>query len=185
MPASKKIKMPQGRKNNKKIMAEELNKNNSIISELFQTFFAKHWPVWIGGIILGLLNVFLFMIKSPWGGSGGYNNWGENVYQAIGFLGLENVAPTNTSLYGMLNIIIILGAFAGALLSKEFALRIPPVGELIKGFIGGGLMAIGCTMGIGCTIGGTERGNGGIFQIIAVCPLACHISGIPGYGLSV
>lgn len=154
-------------------MAEESNENKGIISELFQTFFAKHWPVWVGGLLLGSLNVFLFMIKSPWGGSGGYNNWGENIYQAVGFLGLENVTATKTSLYGMLNILIILGAFAGALLSKEFALRIPPIGELAKGFIGGGLMAIGATMGIGCTIGGFFSGipalsGGAIFLTIGL-----------------
>ena len=132
--------------------------NTSAFSQLFRTFFSKHWPVWVGGILLGLLNVFLFMIKSPWGGSGGYNNWGENIYQALGIFGIENVTATSASLYGMLNILIILGAFVGALLAKEFALRIPPVGELIKGFIGGGLMAIGARLGIGCTIGGFFSG---------------------------
>jgi uncharacterized membrane protein YedE/YeeE len=136
----------------------ESKKNISVLNELFQTFFSKHWPVWVGGILLGTLNVFLFLVKSPWGGSGGYNNFGENIYKSLGMLGLENITPTSASLYGMLNILIILGAFAGALLSKEFALRIPPVGELIKGFIGGGLMAIGATMGIGCTIGGFFSG---------------------------
>ncbi len=136
----------------------EQESNTSALSQLYQTFFSKHWPVWVGGILLGLLNVFLFMIKSPWGGSGGYNNWGENIYQALGLFGIENVTPTSASLYGMLNILIILGAFVGALLAKEFALRIPPVGELIKGFIGGGLMAIGAKLGIGCTIGGFFSG---------------------------
>ncbi|MBV5343892.1 YeeE/YedE family protein, partial [bacterium] len=37
--------------------------------------------------------------------------------------------------------------------TKEFALRIPPKGEMIKGFLGGSLMAIGATVGIGCSIG--------------------------------
>jgi uncharacterized membrane protein YedE/YeeE len=32
-------------------------------------------------------------------------------------------------------------------------LRIPPKGEMIKGFLGGSLMAIGATVGIGCSIG--------------------------------
>lgn len=154
-------------------MAEESNDNKSIMGELFQTFFSKHWPVWVGGILLGSLNVFLFMIHSPWGGSGGYNNWGENLYHIIGIFNLENVTPTALSLYGMLNILIIFGAFTGALLSKEFALRIPPIGELIKGFIGGGLMAIGATMGIGCTIGGFFSGipslsGGAIFLTIGL-----------------
>ncbi|MFC2101337.1 YeeE/YedE thiosulfate transporter family protein, partial [Bacteroidota bacterium] len=129
------------------------NKKASVLGELHQVFFSKHWPVWVGGVILGLLNILLFTIKSPWGASGGINNWGENVYKSIGVLGLDGATPTSTSLYGMLCLLLVVGSFTGALLSKEFAFRIPPVGELIKGFIGGGLMAIGATIGLGCTIG--------------------------------
>jgi len=66
---------------------------------------------------------------------------------------LENAKPVSASFYGMLCIFLVIGSFIGALLSKEFALRIPPKGELIKGFIGGSLMALGATFGIGCTIG--------------------------------
>ena len=134
-------------------MAMSENKKPGILGELHQIFFSKHWPVWVGGITLGLLNILLFTIKSPWGASGGINNWGENVYKAIGALGLENATPLNANLYGMLCLLTVIGAGTGALLSKEFAFRIPPFGELIKGFVGGGLMAIGATIGLGCTIG--------------------------------
>jgi hypothetical protein len=133
-------------------MAEQ-NKEPGILQELFNVFFKKHWPVWVGGITLGLLNILLFAVKSPWGASGGINNWGENIFKIFGISAFENATPTNASLYGMLCLLIILGSFAGALFSKEFALRIPPKGELIKGFIGGALMAIGATLGLGCTIG--------------------------------
>lgn len=133
-------------------MAEQ-NKKPGILRELFNTFFAKHWPVWVGGITLGLLNILLFAVKSPWGASGGINNWGENVFKLLGVSAFENASPTGTNLYAMLCLILIVGSFVGALLSKEFALRIPPKGEIVKGFIGGGLMAIGATLGLGCTIG--------------------------------
>ena len=131
----------------------ESNKETGVLGQLFKTFFAKHWPVWVGGIVLGTLNILLFAIKSPWGASGGINNWGENVYMLIGIFGLENAQPLSASFYGMLCLFLVIGSFIGALLSKEFALRIPPKGELIKGFIGGSLMALGATFGIGCTIG--------------------------------
>ena len=124
-----------------------------MFTQLFRTFFGKHWPVWVGGIVLGTLNVLLFAIKSPWGASGGINNWGENFYSVTGFVSVENVTAVNMSTYGMLCLLIVIGSFIGAMFSKEFAFRIPPIGELIKGFIGGGLMAIGATVGIGCTIG--------------------------------
>ena len=131
----------------------ESSKEPNVLTELFRTFFAKHWPVWVGGIVLGTLNVLLFAIKSPWGASGGINNWGANLLNGLGIVSIEHVAPINANLYGMLCVLIVLGSFVAALFSKEFALRIPPIGELIKGFIGGGLMGIGATVGIGCTIG--------------------------------
>lgn len=133
-------------------MADQ-SKKTGILQELFNVFFAKHWPVWVGGITLGLLNILLFAVKSPWGASGGINNWGENVFKLIGIKAFENASPTGTNLYAMLCLILVLGSFVGALLSKEFALRIPPKGELFKGFLGGALMAIGATLGLGCTIG--------------------------------
>ncbi len=136
----------------------EKTKEPGVLGNLFKTFFAKHWPVWVGAIVLGTLNILLFAIKSPWGASGGINNWGENVYKLTGIFGLENATSTSTSFYGMLCVFLVIGSFIGALLSKEFALRIPPKGELIKGFIGGGLMAIGATFGIGCSIGSFYSG---------------------------
>lgn len=131
----------------------ESKKDPSILSELFQTFFGKHWPVWVGGVVLGTLNVILFGIKSPWGASGGFNNWGENLFSSLGIMHIPDVNPVHLNLYAMLCIMLVVGSFIGALFSKEFALRIPPKGEMIKGFIGGALMAIGATIGIGCTIG--------------------------------
>ncbi len=133
-------------------MADQ-QKEPGILRELFNTFFAKHWPVWVGGVTLGLLNILLFTVKSPWGASGGINNWGENIFKLFGISAFENATPTSASLYGVLCLVLVLGSFAGALFSKEFALRIPPKGELLKGFIGGALMAIGATLGLGCTIG--------------------------------
>ena len=129
------------------------NKKPGILKELFQIFFAKHWPVWVGGITVGILNILIFAVKSPWGASGGINNWGENVYKLVGIFNLENATSLDASFYGMLCLILVIGSFIAALFSREFAIRIPPIGEIIKGFIGGGLMAIGATIGLGCTIG--------------------------------
>lgn len=133
-------------------MADQV-KEPGALKQLFNTFFTKHWPVWVGGITLGLLNILLFAVESPWGASGGINNWGENVFKLFGMSTFENATPTTASLYGVLCLLIIVGSFVGALFSKEFALRIPPKGELVKGFVGGALMALGATLGLGCTIG--------------------------------
>jgi uncharacterized membrane protein YedE/YeeE len=131
----------------------EKPKEKGIFSQLFATFFAKHWPVWVGAVILGVLNILLFTIHSPWGASGGINNWGENLFKAFGFSAFEGSTPIGSSIFAMLCVMLVLGSMAGALFSKEWALRVPPKGEMVKGFIGGGLMAIGATIGLGCTIG--------------------------------
>ena len=130
-----------------------MSKEKNSLSELFRMVFGKHWPVWVGGILLGLLNILLFAIKSPWGASGGITNLGDNLFSLFGMFSDKVVTPVSQNNYGMLVVLIVLGSFAGALFSKEFALRVPPKGEMIKGLLGGALMAVGATVGIGCSIG--------------------------------
>ncbi|RLD81448.1 MAG: hypothetical protein DRJ10_06170, partial [Bacteroidetes bacterium] len=77
-------------------MSEE-KKESGVLAQLFQMFFAKHWPVWVGGLTLGILNILLFAIKSPWGASGGINNWGANFYKILGISNFEGAASINTS----------------------------------------------------------------------------------------
>ena len=54
----------------------------------------------------------------------------------------------------LLNFGIIGGAFASALLAKQFQVRMAPTRELIKGLMGGTLMGIGSALSFGCNIGG-------------------------------
>ena len=98
-------------------------------------------------------NILLFAIKSPWGASGGLTNLGDNLFSLFGMFSEKVVTPVSQNNYGMLVVLIVLGSFAGALFSKEFALRVPPRGEMIKGLLGGAMMAVGATVGIGCSIG--------------------------------
>jgi uncharacterized membrane protein YedE/YeeE len=128
-----------------------------IFRELYDTFFAHSWKMWIGSIVLAMLSICLFIISSPWGSSGGILNWGQNLFSSIG-LSLKNSAPSGVTpilenKYAILSIVALMGAFGAALLGKEFAIRVAPVGELFKGLSGGLLMGVGCVIGMGCTIG--------------------------------
>ncbi|MCK4653613.1 MAG: YeeE/YedE family protein [Candidatus Cloacimonetes bacterium] len=129
-----------------------------VLRELFDTLFGKSWPMWVGGILLAVLNILLFVIKYPWGGSGGYINVGQNLFQSMGATNIGTQTPINLHTVALLNIFIILGAFISSLFSKEFSIKVAPIGELVKGLIGGALMGIGATVGIGCTIGGFFSG---------------------------
>ncbi|MEA1987248.1 MAG: YeeE/YedE thiosulfate transporter family protein [Candidatus Marinimicrobia bacterium] len=129
-----------------------------VLRELFDSLFKKSWPMWVGGILLAFLNVLLFVIKYPWGASGGYVNIGQNLFQALGSANISAGLPINLHTVAILNIFIIIGAFVSALFSKEFSIKVAPIGELIKGMLGGALMGIGATVGIGCTTGGFFSG---------------------------
>jgi len=137
-------------------MSDETKKEEpGIFRELYDTFFAKSWHMWVGSIILAMLSICLFLIASPWGSSGGILNWGQNLFSGLG-LPLENtgaIAVILESKYAVLSLLVIFGALASALLGKEFAIRVAPGGELFKGLLGGLLMGIGCIIGFGCTIG--------------------------------
>lgn len=135
------------------------NDSKSVLHELHDTLFGKTWPMWIGGLVLAALAAVLFVIYYPWGANGGYVNLGQNVYRALGLSELGNTGvPVSEHGVALLNLMILMGAFVGALMSREFAIRIPPVGELFKGLIGGALMGIGANVGIGCTTGGFLSG---------------------------
>lgn len=128
-----------------------------IFDELYATMFGKSWAMWVGCIILSVLSIGLYLIMSPWGSSGGLLSWGQNLFDIVG-VGLSNSAPNGiTSLldnrYGMLSVTMLIGAMGAALMAKEFAIRVPPKGEMAKGLLGGILMGIGAIIGMGCTIG--------------------------------
>ncbi|NOR45343.1 MAG: YeeE/YedE family protein [Candidatus Delongbacteria bacterium] len=132
--------------------------NKGILRGLYDSIFAKSWPMWFGGVLLAILNLLLFVIKYPWGGSGGYLNIGQNLFGSLGFESLQASTAINMHTVAILNIMIVLGAFVSSLFSKEFSIKIAPFGELVKGFIGGALMGIGAIVGVGCTTGGFFTG---------------------------
>lgn len=129
-----------------------------VVRELFDSLFGKTWPMWVGGILLAFFNVLLFVIKYPWGASGGYVNIGQNFFQMLGAENIGTGTAISMHTVALLNIFIIVGAFVSSLLSREFGIRVAPIGELVKGLIGGALMGIGATVGVGCTTGGFFTG---------------------------
>lgn len=132
-----------------------------IFDELYDLFFAKSWEMWVGCIILSVLSISLFIIQSPWGSSGGLNNIGQNFYNIFGMEFPEstsNLKGITEYRYAMLSVTMFLGALGSALMGKQFAIRVPPHGELAKGLIGGIFMGIGAILAGGCTVGGFFTG---------------------------
>jgi uncharacterized membrane protein YedE/YeeE len=105
-------------------------------------------------LMVGALNVFLFAFDRPWSASDGLRNWGDWLFQSLGVIRRADLAPLLLYSGSILNLGLLLGAFAASLLSKQFAVRIAPPAELVKGAVGGLLMGCGAILSFGCNIGG-------------------------------
>ena len=124
------------------------------LSAQYAAVFGRPWPVWGAAILIATVNVFLFAFDRPWTASDGLRNWGDWVLTGLGLAHRPDlVAPWFYS-GSLLNLGVLFGGLTAALLSREFAIRVPPRGELVKGAGGGLLMGIGAMLAFGCNIGG-------------------------------
>jgi len=125
----------------------------SILKNTYETLFRNQWPALTGGMLLGLFSILVVAWDRPWGIVGGIRNWADWLFYG---LGLFPVRPENPLLFSssVLDIGLLLGAFASALIAQEFAFRRPPLLEIYKGFFGGALMGVGAAFARGCNIGG-------------------------------
>jgi uncharacterized membrane protein YedE/YeeE len=124
----------------------------------YEKVFVDEWPAYTSGILLGFLVVLIFAWGRTWGVQGGLSNWGDWFNDFIGLtkpLGINS--PPQSPLRNSTSLMVIglfLGSFGVALISKQFAWRVPPPLEMVKGVLGGTLMGIGATLSMGCNVGG-------------------------------
>ena len=104
-------------------------------------------------VIIGLMINGLF-----WGVFGGVKFWGDWFNNLIGLGPLLGVPQELDSFLmhrmSLMNIMLVLGSFCAALLSRQFLPRRPPKLEYIWAAMGGCLMGIGAALAGGCTTGG-------------------------------
>lgn len=120
----------------------------------YETLFGCPWPVMASALMVGALSVFLFAFDRPWTASDGARNWGDWLFVSLGIVKRPDLISPLLYSGSLLNLGVLAGAFASALLSREFAIRVAPPGELFKGALGGLLMGIGAVFAFGCNIGG-------------------------------
>ncbi|MBW2099799.1 MAG: YeeE/YedE family protein [Deltaproteobacteria bacterium] len=97
---------------------------NKKLKENYRSLFNQQWSPLTGGILLGLLSILILAWSRPWGIVGGIRNWADWLFYLIGVFPEK---PNNPFFYSssIMDIGLIMGAFASALAAKEFALRIP------------------------------------------------------------
>lgn len=135
-----------------------MSASGSLASGAYDRVFVRPWSPYAGAlsvmaIVIALLGQDLF-----WGVVGGLRLWGDHLNQALGLgalLGLE--APLSSPLQhrlSLMDIALVLGAAAAALLARQFRLRRAPPLEYLTGAVGGTLMGVGAALAGGCTVGG-------------------------------
>jgi len=127
---------------------------SSSFAPLYGAVFARPWLVWGSAVLIATLNVFLFAFDRPWTASDGLRNWGDWALTGVGLVRRPDLLPPWLYSGSLLNIGVIVGGTIAALLSREFAIRVPARAELAKGGAGGILMGVGAVLAFGCNIGG-------------------------------
>ncbi|MDA1062583.1 MAG: YeeE/YedE family protein [Chloroflexi bacterium] len=130
--------------------------------------FRREWSPLVGGVVLSMLNILLFIQYRPLGVVGEISRWSNDLGAGVGVpvgvqKGLEGLAGCAAALAEgaswftdgfMLNIGIVVGAFVAAVLAREFRLRVPRQPQRYIQSLGGGvIMGYGAGLGLGCTLG--------------------------------
>ena len=124
----------------------------------YETIFVEDWSPYLGAILLVLVIIGLMVNGLFWGVFGGVKFWGDWFNNLIGLGPLLGVPQELDSFLmhrmSLMNIMLVLGSFCAALLSRQFLPRRPPKLEYIWAALGGCLLGIGAALAGGCTTGG-------------------------------
>src|SRR5205814_9803506 len=124
------------------------------LAQQYAALFGRPWAVWGSAVLVATVNVFLFAFDRPWTASDGMRNWGDWALTGLGIVRRPDLLAPWLYSGSLLNAGVLLGGLVAALLASEFAVRVPPRGELVKGAFGGLLMGVGAVLAFGCNIGG-------------------------------
>ena len=133
------------------------NRESSVLAGIlargYSRIFFENWPMWLGGVLIGIMSVVTFAWARPWGVAGGLRNWGDWFFSVVGLYNHKPLSPV-LSTNSILTFGLLWGAFGASLLSKQFSIRMAPLLELAKGCVGGIFMGVGAAMAGGCNVGG-------------------------------
>jgi len=121
---------------------------------VYGDIFVKAWPAWFAGFGVGAISTLMFVYARPWTVDAGVRLWGSWLLAILGVRLTGELASPLLDSTSILNMGLLGGAFVGALLSKEFAIRIPRREGAMRGLGGGLLMGVGAAVTPGCNIGG-------------------------------
>lgn len=149
-------------------MSEESGVFASKAKDLYKKLCKSEWNAMTTGMIVAFLSVLIFAWARPWGAVGAIRNWGQWIiyglgqWETIGLWSSDAPASALVNSGSIIGIGFIGGAFISACLGADFAIRIPPVLEMLKGAVAGILMGIGSALAGGCNVGGMYNAIGNL-----------------------
>lgn len=136
------------------------------LSLYYKSIFIDGWSIGLGGAVLGGLAVIMFIVKKPFGVTGGIfeltntalveTGIGPQVLKGLDDLGgcVGSGGETLLTAGIAMTFGTVVGSVIGSTASGEFKLRIPPTPiRYLQGIGGGIFMGYGSGLAIGCTIG--------------------------------
>ncbi len=124
----------------------------------YERLFVKEWSPFVGAILLVLAIISLMVSGLVWAVFGGIKFWGDWINNLIGLgpiLGIpKELDGFLAHRLSLMNVVLVLGAFSAALLSRQFSINRPPRLEYVWAAIGGSMMGVGAALAGGCTTGG-------------------------------
>ena len=124
----------------------------------YEKIFVEEWSPYVGAMLLVFVVIGLMASGMVWGVFGGVKHWGDWFNNLIGLgplLGVPHELEGFTMHHmSLMNIMLLLGAFSAALLSRQFSPNRPPKLEYIWAAMGGSMLGIGAALAGGCTTGG-------------------------------
>jgi uncharacterized membrane protein YedE/YeeE len=137
------------------------------LTALWRRVFVDGWSPIVGGAILGVTGLLMYLAAQPFGVTGELNRWGQNAAEAVaigpGVLkGLDAIGGCAaragaggvfTSTFAI-TVGLVAGALVAALFAGEFKLRFPRQRRRYgQALVGGVAMGYSSGLAIGCTIG--------------------------------
>jgi uncharacterized membrane protein YedE/YeeE len=153
-----------------KFILKSQKKNRRDVMKPIAAWLKKPWPYWVGGILLGLLNVILLASSGiSWQITSGFLLWGVGILEWFGLepfnweyfnhfkVYYESVLSNHNvfiNQYTILNMGVIVGSFIATLLASQFKWKkIKSKKQVIFALLGGIMMGYGTRLVFGCNIG--------------------------------
>ena len=75
------------------LVTKEPENIKEVFAAGYAKFFEKQWPMWVGGLLFGFINVFMFAFEKAWSVADGVRNWGNWFFNSLEITEITIINP--------------------------------------------------------------------------------------------